>query len=152
MDWALVLSKLVGKLPSPSDGSLFFRDQFSITSQSRFLCHSSPGYLNPLLRLKWEVSHEICGGYNPDVLFSSYFASGRTEGSFFSVFILSVLFPRVKRRLVFSFDLCFQKLGGIKRFLRRLSNFTRISEALCVNLAQKDPAWSRIKKLLQECA
>lgn len=70
----------------------------------------------------------------------SHFASRRTEGSSFSVFLLSVSFPGVKRRLLFSFDLCFQKLRGIKRFLRRLSNFTCISKALCVDLAQKDSA------------
>lgn len=47
--------------------SAFCRVQF-FTSQCRFLWHPSPGYLNPLLKLKWEVSHEICSDYKPDVL------------------------------------------------------------------------------------
>lgn len=58
--------------------------------------------------------------------FFPFFASGRTEGSFFSMFILSVPFPRVKCCLVFLFYLCFQNPRVIKGFLHGLSDFTYI--------------------------
>jgi len=63
---------MMGKLPSFQRSHVLdpsVRDQFSFAPQCRFLWHPSPGYLNPLLKMKWEVSHEICGGYKPDVLF-----------------------------------------------------------------------------------
>lgn len=48
--------------------------------------------------------------------FFPYFASGRTEGTFFSVFILRVPFPLVKCCLVFLFCLYFQNPRVIKDF------------------------------------
>lgn len=95
--------------------------QFCIASQCRFLWCLSPGCLNLPLKLKWEVSHEICGGYKPDVLFVFFFfphfAIRRTEGSFFSVFILRVPFPCVKCCLGLLFCLYFQNPRVIKNFL-----------------------------------